>query len=335
MSPLKNVVALLGLFLAASIVTAAELNVVTDRSDFHLKPLLEQFQQQTGVTVNAAYLEEGGLIPRIKARPSEADVIITTDSAALAYLKNAGYTQKLPFNANINAVFKDTDYVILSYRVRAMVARNDNTAKLVGYEDLANGKHSVCVRPLTHAYNINIVSQMIADRGEAYARSWVAGLVKNIAVQPQGNDRKQAELVAQGKCELGIMNSYYYGLMLTNNAQRGYASNLHLFYPDQSGKGSYVLMSGAAINKSAANKEDAAKLIEFMLSPVAQSFISNVNFEYPVTDATALPKMVQGFAEGQDGIKNGIGKFNFIKPADIAKNRDLAVQIIEQATLAK
>ena len=94
-------------------------------------------------------------------------------------------------------------------------------------------------------------------------------------------------------------------------------------------------MSGAAVNKAAQNKDDAAKLIEFMLSPVAQSFISNVNFEYPVT-TVALPKMVQGFAEGQNGIKNGIGKFNFIKPEAIAKNRDLAVKIITDAvTTAK
>ena len=328
MSTLKSAAVLIGLMYTAS-VFSAELNVVTDRSDFHVKPLLEQFEHDTGVKVNVAYVEEGGLIPRVTARPTEADVVITTDSAALAYLKQSGYTQKLPFTANVDDKFRDTDYVILSYRVRAMVVRNDNPAKLTGYEDLASGKYSVCVRPLTHAYNINIVSQMLADRGEEYTRNWVKGLVKSIAMKPQGNDRKQGELVAQGKCDLGIMNSYYYGIMLTNNAQRSLASNLHLFYPDQSDKGSYVLMSGAALNKNASNAADGAKLIQFMLSPVAQAFISNVNFEYPVV-GNNLPKMVQGFAEGQEGVKDGIGKFNFIKPELIAKNRDLAVKIVTE-----
>lgn len=273
------------------------------------------------------------------ANPNEADIIITTDSAVLAMAKDRGWTQPISGSKAINEVRselrdKENDFVGLSYRARTMVY---NTAKvdpkdLRGYEDLADPKFKgrVCMRPLTHAYNIALVSEMLADRGEAWTRNWVQGVAGNLAVKPSGNDRKQGELVAQGICDISLMNTYYYGLMLSNNAQRSAASKIQLFFPDQQAKGSYVLSSGAAIVKGTKNAKEAVQLIDYMLSPIGQNFISNVIFEYPAIEQETLPVVVQGFGEGQPGIKDGKAKFNFISADARAKNRELAVQILTE-----
>jgi iron(III) transport system substrate-binding protein len=342
MSILKNAVALLGLsiVMTATAVQATEVNVLTDRTDFHLKPILKQFESQTGIKVNAVYVEGGAIPARMSANPKEADLIVTLDSAVLAMAKDRGWTQPIVGSKSIKDVRpqlrdKENDFVGLSYRARTIVYSTDRVDpnNLRGYEDLSDPKYKgrVCMRPLTHAYNIAMVSEMIADRGEAWTRDWVKGVTANLAVKPSGNDRKQGELVAEGVCDISLMNTYYYGLMLSNNKQRQAAAKIQLFFPDQAGKGAYVLSSGAAVVKGTKNSKQAVQLIDFMLSPIGQNFVSNVIFEYPAIDQEALPIVVQGFGEGQPGIDKGRAKFNFISADDRAKNRNLAVEILTAA----
>lgn len=321
-------------------VMAAEVNVLTDRTDFHVKPILKQFEQQTGIKVNAVYVSSGSIPARLAAKPDEADIIISTDSSVLTMAKERGWTQPLGRSKVIDSVpkhFRDSDYVSLSYRARTIVFSPEkvDVTTLTGYDDLANPKFKgkVCMRPLTHAYNVALVSEMIVDRGEEYARNWVKGVSANLAVKPSGNDRKQGELVATGTCDISLMNTYYYGLMLSNNAQRPFATKTRLFFPNQNEKGAYVLTSGVAITKASKNPSSAKKLIEYMLSPIGQTFVSTVNFEYPVIDdGEPLSIIMQGFGEGQVGVNAGKAKFNFISDADIAKNRELAVQILTEAS---
>lgn len=343
MSILKSVVALLGLLIVmtATAVQAKEVRVLTDRTDFHLKPILRQFESQTGIKVSAVYVEGGAIPARLAANPTEADIIVTLDSTVLSMAKDRGWTQPIKGSKTINSVLpelrdKENDFVSLSYRARTIVYSTDRVdpKTLKGYEDLADPKFKgrVCMRPLTHAYNIALVSEMISDRGEAWTRNWVNGVVSNLAVKPNGNDRKQGELVAQGVCDISLMNTYYYGLMLSNNAQRQAAAKIQLFFPDQQGKGAYVLSSGAAIVKGSKNTKEAVQLIDYMLSPIGQNFVSNVIFEYPAIEQESLPIVVQGFGEGQPGIDKGKAKFNFISADARAKHRELAVQILTEAS---
>ena len=222
MSILKNVRALIGCAIALVTLTATaaqqEVNVVTDRTDFHLKPLFKQFETQTGIKVNAVFVEEGGLPARLTANPDEADAIITTDASVLSMAKQKDWIRSLPSSKLVDQVrpeLKDPEhkYVALSFRARDIVYSADRVAgqdALTDYADLAKpeNKGKVCMRPLTHPYNVSLVSQMIADRGESFAREWVKGVAANLAVKPSGNDRKQGELIANGTCDLSLMNTY-------------------------------------------------------------------------------------------------------------------------------
>jgi iron(III) transport system substrate-binding protein len=55
-----------------------------------------------------------------------------------------------------------------------------------------------------------------------------------------------------------------------------------IFFPNQADRGAHINISAAAITKNAPNKENAEKLIAFLLRKEAQQLFAEVNHEYPV-----------------------------------------------------
>jgi iron(III) transport system substrate-binding protein len=105
----------------------------------------------------------------------------------------------------------------------------------------------------------------------------VRGWVANLATDPLSNDTKAMEFVAAGKCDVTIVNSYYYGRLIEKTPN----SPLAIFWPNQDGSGVHVNISGAGITKSTKNKKAAIMLLEFLSSKKAQKLFTDVNMEYP------------------------------------------------------
>lgn len=341
MLTLKNAVALLGFFaLSLGTASAQQVNVLADRSEFHLQPIFEAFEDSTGIDVNVAYVEKGSLPARLASGADKPDVIIGTNLSSVVLAKERGYTQPITSDyvrsLDKNIVDPQYHYSALSFRARTIVYNRDSVSPddLTGYADLASSEYNgrVCVRPLTHTYNVTLVAAMIEDKGVDYASRWVDDVRDNLAVQPSGNDRKQGTLVAEGVCDIGIMNTYYYGLLMSNNSQRPVANATQLFFPEQQAGGTYVLYSGAAVGANAENTKEANALLDFMLGTVGQNHFAHVNFEYPVIDSVPFSIITQGFGEGQAGIIDGKAEFNHINPARVAEHREKAFEILLEAS---
>jgi iron(III) transport system substrate-binding protein len=347
MSILRKAVALIGCLtvsigavLPATAAPKKTLTVITDRSDFHLKPIFEAFEETSGIDVKAVFVDQGSLPARLASGADNADLFITTDLPTLATAKEKGYTQPI-LSGKIRTLGRglvdpQSHYAAISFRGRTIVynPKKVDVKTLKGYDDLASPEYKgrVCIRPFTHIYNITMVSEMIADRGETYARNWVNGVKNNLAVKPSGNDRNQAKLVANGTCDLALMNTYYYGLLLSNKAQRPIANATELFFPNQSGKGTYVLYSGVAMSKKAQHTKEAIQLIDYLLGTVGQNHISQTTFEYPVNPKVKLSVIAEGFGEGQPGIKDGKARFAHMSAGLVAKYRETAAQILTEAS---
>ena len=54
-------------------------------------------------------------------------------------------------------------------------------------------------------------------------------------------------------------------------------------------------LSGAAVARNAPNKDNAVKLIEFLLSPEAQKTYAEVNFEFPVLAGVPEAEWIRGW----------------------------------------
>ncbi len=317
---------------------APELRVVSDDEDYHLRPIFEQFQKETGIKVRAAFVEEGDLAARVLTNRVEVDVLFTQDMSLLAQLKGKGVTAPIVGSTKLAAVpahLKDKagHFVGLAYRPRAIIYSKERLqpGKLTGYADLVSPrfKGRVCARSLDHTYNITLLSEMIVDRGEAKAAEFARKLADNLAMKSEGNDRKQALFISQNKCDLAPFNTYYYTLMRLDRGDLHEAAlKTRILMPDQAGKGAYVLVTGGGVAKGAKNMKEAARLLDFMLGTFGQRFVAEKNHQYPVIWKGDLPATFNMLGEGQPGIKNGVAKLNWVDYEKMAAARETAAKIL-------
>ncbi len=319
---------------------AAELRVISDDEDYHFRPLLEQFEKDTKITVKAAYVEEGELAVRVLANPDEFDVIFTQDMSLLALLKIKGMTTPIVGSKKLTSVpayLKDKagHYVGLAYRPRAIIYSTERIKvdSLTGYSDLISPKFKgrVCARSLDHTYNITLLSEMIVDQGEEKAKEFAHNLADNLAMKSEGNDRKQALFISDNKCDIAPFNTYYYNLMrLEQEDLHEAAAKTRIFFPDQAGKGAYVLVTGGAVAKKSKDVKDAVRLIDYVLDSYGQRMMAEKNYEYPVIWKGDLPATFNVLGENQAGIKNGKAKLNWIDYEKMATARETAAKILAE-----
>ncbi|WP_234905930.1 Fe(3+) ABC transporter substrate-binding protein [Affinirhizobium pseudoryzae] len=313
---------------------AGEVNIYSYRQPELIQPLLDAFTKETGITTNVLFLDKG-LVERIRAEGanSPADVILTVDIQRLTEAKDGGVVQPVVDNATINkdipAAFRDPagDWFGLTTRGRVVYASKDRVSQdAITYEELADPKWKgkICIRDGQHSYNIALFASMIAHHGAEYTEKWMTGLKNNLARKPDGNDRSQAKSIMAGECDLALGNTYYVGLMMTNDKepeQKDWAKAIKVLFPNAGDRGTHVNISGMALAKNAPNKDNALKLMEFLASGEAQKIYAEQVFEYPVMPG----------AEPSDIVKS----FGSIKPdtlplIDIAKNRKQASELVDK-----
>lgn len=278
-------------------------NVYSYREPGLIQPLLDKFTAETGIKTNVLYAGDG-LIERVQAEDmfSPADLILTVDIGNLANAKDLGVTQAIENAAldRVPAAYRDPDaqWVALSLRARVFYASNDRvTETALTYEDIAKPewKGRLCTRSGQHVYNIGLIATRIAHWGVDKTRDWLAAVRDNLNGRPTGADRDQVKQIFEGSCDLAIGNTYYMGLMLNNEAepaQKDWAASAHIIYPDPDGDGTQVNVSGAVIAKYAPNKDNAEKLVEFLLSDEAQQLYASSNYEFPVVPGVAPSDLV-------------------------------------------
>ena len=169
----------------------------------------------------------------------------------------------------------------------------------LSYEDYGNPKlgHKFCIRSGQHYYNTALFAAYIVRHGEAPAEQWLRGLKANLAQQPSGGDRETARDVAAGKCDLGIGNTYYYGLMLNSAAQKPWADATRVILPTFKGGGTHVNISGVVLARYAPNKANAMKFIEWLASEKAQHMHADLNYEYPVRTGIDVNPTIAGYGK--------------------------------------
>lgn len=296
--------------LAATTVSAAEVNVYSARKDHLLKPVLDAFTKETGVTVNLLSAEAPQLLERLKSegKDSPADLFITTDVVHLHAARVAGILAPVDspvLTKNIPAQYHDPQgyWFGLSARARVVFYAKDRVkpSELSTYEDLVSDKWKgrICVRSSSSTYNQSLLGGLIAVNGPEKAEAWAKGIVANMARKPQGGDTDQIKAVAAGQCDIAIANTYYYG-GLQNSAkadEREVASKVGIFFPNQSDRGAHMNVAGAGLTMSAKNKAEAVKLLEFMAGPQAQKLFAEANSEFPVVATAKLSPTVEGWGK--------------------------------------
>jgi iron(III) transport system substrate-binding protein len=337
MSPLTSLKsALFALLLSSTAASAAMgdpvVNVYSYRQPQLLEPLFKDFQAKTGIEVKMVFAEKG-LVERLEQEGSlsPADLLLSADVGKLVEASGKGLAQAVTsptIDAAVPANLRDDGHTWfgLTQRGRVIYASVDRVKQdTISYEELADPKWKgrICTRPGSHPYNLGLLSFVIAKKGEEFARGWIAGVKANLAVKPNGNDRAQAKSIASGECDLAIANTYYMGLMTTNEKepeQKDWAKAAKILFPSSAELGTHVNISGMMLTKSAPNKDNALKLMEYLASDAAQSLYAAGNFEYPVNPAVAPTDLVKSW---------GTLTSDALPVADVAKNIAAASKMME------
>ena len=131
--------------------------------------------------------------------------------------------------------------------------------------------------------------------------------------------------VHEGQCDIAIGNTYYYALMKNNEKQpeqKDWAASVRPVFPNQDGRGAHVNASGAGVLKSAKNKENAIKLLEFLSSDIAQEMYGELNHEYPVKPGVPQSAEVRSWGEV---------KFDTLALSKISDNAEPAARLADRA----
>ena len=281
-----------------------EVVVYSARKEHLIKPLFDAYAAKSGVAIRYVTDKAGPLLARLKAEGANtpADMLITVDAGNLWQAAEQGMLAQLDsplLEGNVPANLRDPDsrWFGLSVRARTIVYSPERVeaGELDTYEGLADPKWKgrLCLRTSKKVYNQSLVAMMIERLGPERTEAVVKGWVENLATVPFSNDTKTMQAIAAGQCDVGIVNTYYFGRLQTKQPDIGLA----LFWPNQQAGGVHVNVSGAGVTAHARHRTAAVKLLEWLSTPEAQAMFAGLNMEYPANPAVEPAPVVAAWGE--------------------------------------
>jgi iron(III) transport system substrate-binding protein len=130
------------------------------------------------------------------------------------------------------------------------------------------------------------------------------------------------EAVANGLCDVTMVNTYYFGRLMEKTP--GFP--LAIFWPNQNlsskNSGVHINVSGAGVTRHAKNPLGAQNLIEWLSSDKAQNLFADNNLEFPVNPRVKPDPTVAAW---------GSFKQNLINVKDAGSLQAQAVKLMDRA----
>lgn len=257
---------------------------------YEIELAFEQFEEETGIDVEFLTGNDAELRERIAAEgdETEADAYITVDAGNLAAAAEQGLFQPIrsaALDAAIPAELRDPDglWYGLTIRARTIVYSTERMTLdevPTTYEELADPawQGRVCMRVSTNVYQQSLVASLISAHGQEEALRIVQGWADNAEIV--SNDILLLDSIAEGVCDVGIVNHYYLGRKLEENAD----FPVGLVWANQDDRGVHVNTSGGGVTKYSKHPAEAQRFIEWLATD-GQSVLVDTNHEYPANPA--------------------------------------------------
>ncbi len=303
----------------------APLVIYSGRSEELVEPLIEDFETQTGISVEVRYSGSTELAATLIAEGdgTDADVFFAQDPASLGAVKDLFLTLPASTLDQVDAKFNDTDgkWVGASGRVRVFVYDKGTTNQLPAtIDDVVENPEWVAqlgVAPTNGSF-LAFVSAMIVERGESATLDW---LKKLAAAQPTSFEGNSPIVTAvnAGEIEAGLVNHYY----LLRLRAEGSGQNAENWFIPAGDVGSLVMPAGAGILAATDRPEAAQKFVDFLLSDTSQQYFVDDTFEYSLTGAAQNPQLP------------ALEEINSpdIDLSELADNLDTATRLVSEAGL--
>lgn len=274
--------------------SGGSLTVYSGRGEDLIGPVLDLFEDQTGITIDVRYGNSADMALQIdtEGERSPADIYIGQSPGAVGFLDQQGLLAELPADllSRVDAAYQATsgNWVGITGRVRVLVYNTDlvDPADLpASVLELTNPEFAgrVAVAPSNGSFQ-DFVTGMRGMLGDDATADWLAGMAANGAPNYPKNG-PIVDAVTRGEVDMGLVNHYYLLEFLEEDPSLPAAN--HVFGAGDIG--SMLITSAAAIVGSSDNVDEAQQLIEFLLSAEAQTLSANGEKEYPLIAEVGAP----------------------------------------------
>lgn len=283
---------------------AQELVVYSSRNEQLIRPVFERFTQDTGIAIRFLTDDAGVLLEKLRAEGENtpADILLTVDAGNLWQATEGDLLQAVESSVleqDIPEYLRDPlgRWFGFSLRARTIVYSSERVSpdELSAYEALAGEKWRgrLCLRTSKKVYNQSLVASLIDRLGEARTEEVVFGWVANLATDVFSNDTKLMEAILAGQCDVGIVNSYYFGRLEAEKPDIALA----LFWPNQQSGGVHINVSGAGMTRYAKHPEAAKALLEWLTTVEPQSLFAASNREFPANPEIPADPQVEAWGD--------------------------------------
>ena len=268
--------------------TGQEVTVYSGRSEELVGPILAQFEELTGATVNVQYASSAEMAATLleEGENSPADLFYSQEPGALGALANEGMLAELPEDilGLVDPRFSSRDglWVGLTARARAVVynteqlSAEDIPESILDFTDPEWSGRLGWV-PSNASFQSFVTALRVVE-GEDVAREWLEGIQANDPYV-YANNGAVVQAVIDGEIDAGFVNHYYLERML---AEAGGDLPAENYIYTNGDPGALVNATGVGILTTASNPEVAETLVRFLLTEEAQTYFADETFEYPL-----------------------------------------------------
>jgi iron(III) transport system substrate-binding protein len=273
--------------------------IYSGRNEELVGPLLEQFEEETGITVEARYGDSAEMANLIltEGENSPADVFFSQDAGALGAVAGEGLLAALPEEVlgSVDERFRspDGEWVGTSGRARVVVYNTDALSE----DDLPDSifdftdpewSGRIGWAPTNASFQAFVTAMRVLE-GEDVAREWLEGIQANEPKVYEGN-QPALDAVISGEIDVAFINHYY---LMQRLAEEPDVAAANHFLTDGD-PGALVNVAGAGILATAPDAENAQAFVEFLVSEQAQHYFAEETKEYPLaagveTDPALVP----------------------------------------------
>lgn len=258
------------------------------RSEALVRPIVEGFEEETGIPVDVRYgaTSELAIALMTEGDSTRADLFWGQDAGALGALDREGLLAELPaqLDGEPAGAFRGRadSWVPTSGRARVFAYSTERVreGELPGsIRELADPawEGRVGWAPTNASFQA-FVTAMIAERGESETKSWLEAMRENGAERYANNSALLAAIGA-GEIDSALTNHYY--LLRRKDEEPDFPAAQTRF--DDGDIGNLVNVAGIARVAGSGRAGDAEAFIEATLADEAQRFFAEETFEYPVT----------------------------------------------------
>lgn len=304
--------------LAEKVRAQGELVVYSARKERLIRPALQAFEQESGVSITLLTGKAGELARRIEIEKDDprGDVFVGTAAGVAELLRRRGLLApyESPYASAVPSEFKAEDHtwVGVTGRVRVIIYNNElvnGDALPASFFDLTDPRWrgKVAVASMGERTTVSWLAAIMALKGEEFTERYLRALKAN-GLKVLKNNTEVRRAVARGEFALGITNHYYYMIQRHEDPK----SPLGILYPDQAPgqMGTPMATITAAILRGAKHQEEARKLVDFLLRPEGNRLLVEGKYELPLI-ADLEP------VGADEGVK-GLGQF---KRAPVTQTR--------------